>query len=66
MKTSTELPRNSSATLENYLENFGEYLETLVWLSGNFWRILGNLRTVVGNLRTNKIVKNVVSTCVCL
>jgi len=57
IETSSDLPRN----LRYVLEIFGKCLETFMWPSHNFWRILANFRKVVRNLQ--KIVKSVISLC---
>ena len=50
-KTSSGLPRKSSAI-------FGNCSEMFVWPSEQFWKIFRNLQKVIGNLQ--KIVKNAV------
>ena len=60
IKTSLDLLlKSSEIDLKYFLEFFGKCLETFMWPSDNFWRIVENLRKVVGNLRNSKIAKNV-------
>ena len=55
IKTSLDLLlKSSEIDLKYFLEFLGKCLETFMWPSDNFWRIVENLRKVAGNLRNSE------------